>query len=235
MKVVCKCPTFGRLNLLNESVESFLRQDYKGPKELVVYNDCPWMELEFGHPEVTVVNLPFRFPSLGDKLNSLHNISAGDVLINWPNDDIFLPWSISTTLAKLPRRKCFAGSGYWYSEYNEIRKFVRAHCAGMLGYFKRLPIPKYTPMIAGEDQDFVNKLVERALFEVTTLKKKDAFFIYRWGTGSYHLSGYGDDVDAWRFVEQWTRRDYPPGRYRIEPGWQRDYVADIKKSLAQDC
>ena len=37
--VSCICLTYGRVALLEEAIESFLRQDYPGVKELVVLND----------------------------------------------------------------------------------------------------------------------------------------------------------------------------------------------------
>ena len=42
-KVSCICPTFARVYLLEEAIESFLRQDYKGEKELIIddgLEDC---------------------------------------------------------------------------------------------------------------------------------------------------------------------------------------------------
>jgi len=39
MKVSCQCITYDRVELLEEAIESFLRQDYKGEKELVILND----------------------------------------------------------------------------------------------------------------------------------------------------------------------------------------------------
>jgi glycosyltransferase involved in cell wall biosynthesis len=48
MKVSCICPTYNRPPnyqwLLEEAIESFLRQDY-AEKELLVLNDCAGQEL----------------------------------------------------------------------------------------------------------------------------------------------------------------------------------------------
>jgi GT2 family glycosyltransferase len=43
------CLTYGRPKVLEEAIESFLRQDYKGEKELVVLNDFADQTLVFDH------------------------------------------------------------------------------------------------------------------------------------------------------------------------------------------
>jgi hypothetical protein len=65
VKVSCICPTFNRLPgsqwLLEEAIESFLRQDY-AYKELLVLNDCPGQELICDAPDVFVINFPQTIP-----------------------------------------------------------------------------------------------------------------------------------------------------------------------------
>jgi glycosyltransferase involved in cell wall biosynthesis len=67
--VSCICPTYNRpphhQHLLEEAIESFLRQDYAN-KELIVLNDCPGQELLCDAPGVRVVNAAERFPSISD-------------------------------------------------------------------------------------------------------------------------------------------------------------------------
>ena len=58
--VSCMCLTYGRPHLLEEAIESFLRQDYQGQKELIVLNDLPQEELLFNHPEVHIINVSKR-------------------------------------------------------------------------------------------------------------------------------------------------------------------------------
>jgi len=59
--ISCICPTYNRLPkyqfLLEESIESFLRQDYPN-KESIVLNDTPGQELRCEANGVTIVNVP---------------------------------------------------------------------------------------------------------------------------------------------------------------------------------
>ncbi|MCX6908301.1 MAG: glycosyltransferase family A protein [Verrucomicrobia bacterium] len=48
--VSCMCLTYGRPQVLAEAVQSFLQQNYAGPKELVVLNDLDCQTLRFEHP-----------------------------------------------------------------------------------------------------------------------------------------------------------------------------------------
>jgi GT2 family glycosyltransferase len=60
------CPTYARPHLLEESIYSFLQQDYAGKKELIILNDYDQQTLVFEHPEVKVFNVKQRYPSLGE-------------------------------------------------------------------------------------------------------------------------------------------------------------------------
>ena len=60
LKVSCFCCTYGRPDVLEEAIESFLRQDYEGPKELIVLNDFTQQTLHFEHPEVKIINAEQR-------------------------------------------------------------------------------------------------------------------------------------------------------------------------------
>ena len=99
--VSCYCPTYGRVHCLEEAVECFLRQDYKGPKELVILNDYSEQQLFFDHPEVKVYNLPYRIKPLGAKFNATVALCSGDVLMCWEDDDIYLPNRISYSLSQM--------------------------------------------------------------------------------------------------------------------------------------
>ena len=56
--ISCKCITYGRTDLLVESLYSFLIQDYPKDKcELVIVNDYPLQKLHYPHPQVKIYNL----------------------------------------------------------------------------------------------------------------------------------------------------------------------------------
>ncbi|MEZ4657924.1 MAG: glycosyltransferase family A protein [Caldilineaceae bacterium] len=97
----CICPTYGRVGLLEEALESFLRQDYPGRKELIVLNDEDQQTLLFDHPEVRIINLPARCHSLGEKFKAAVALASHDLIFVWRDDDIYLPHRLSYSVAQL--------------------------------------------------------------------------------------------------------------------------------------
>jgi len=97
--VSCICPTYNRCPdyqwLVEEAVESFLRQDYPADRrELIVLSDAPGQELI--PPSGVTVQMKWpRVSSLGEKYNYGIAVSRGDLICPWEDDDISLPWRIS--------------------------------------------------------------------------------------------------------------------------------------------
>jgi GT2 family glycosyltransferase len=73
--ISCKCITYGRVATLEESVQSFLKQDYPADKcELIIVNDYPLQTLIFEHPQIKIVNLDKN--SLIDSFSKKHNLNV---------------------------------------------------------------------------------------------------------------------------------------------------------------
>jgi len=116
--VSCFCLTYGRPRLLEEAIHSFLQQDYAGPKEMIVLNDYADQILELDHPEVRVINLPKRFRTLGEKMNTAVALASHDVLFTWDDDDIYLPHRLRFSTASFDPSKGFfkAASAWMWSD-----------------------------------------------------------------------------------------------------------------------
>ena len=229
--VGCRMPTFGRPELLNEAVESFLRQDYPGPKKLYILNDLPGSTYCIDHDEVTIENSSDRFPTLGDKFNHLIGSMECDIVVNWSDDDIRLPWAISTIVEKLADRDVFTGVGFWYMESGEIQKFDPLHCAGVLAYRYHVwsELNGYAPMNSGEDWEFYNRISARFPLRHSNLDYQNAYFIYRWNTGFGHLSAHADPESGYRQHGVEAEKRVAKGMVEIRPFWAKDYVQAVRK------
>jgi hypothetical protein len=93
--VSCICPTYDRLELVEEAIFSFLQQDYRGQKELIVINDNPAQTLVFDHPEVKIFNLPWQFRSETEKRNAAVAFCSHGLIFVWDVEDIYLPHRLS--------------------------------------------------------------------------------------------------------------------------------------------
>ena len=87
-----KCVTYGRVEFLEEQIQSFLQQDYpKDSCELVIVNDYPLQHLVYDHPQVRIFNLDKTFDTIGAKENFAMQQCKGDIIVQYDDDDIALP------------------------------------------------------------------------------------------------------------------------------------------------
>lgn len=233
--VSCLCPTFGRVHLLEEAVESFLRQDYEGPKELIVCNDFDRQELHFSHPEVKVVNCRSRAPNLGAKRNVTASYAKGHYFITWGDDDIHLPGRIT----RLVNEAESSGSPFVLEGHHIMfdGKAMRknefstggAHLVYRELYWGLGGIPEAN---SGEDLQF-NDLVKTTLGLTTFTRCTSApQFIYRWGSDRPHISAVAQRTEdkeacyatfydlASRLVDRGLE---PEGQVTLNPRWSEPW------------
>lgn len=95
--------TYGRYEIVRQSLTMFLTQDYEN-KQLVIFNTAPTpLSLDANllrRGDIKVVNQTSKadgspFTCLGDVRNASLDHAEGDLYICWDDDDLFLPWHIS--------------------------------------------------------------------------------------------------------------------------------------------
>ncbi len=239
MKVSCLCPTYNRVpgwtHLLEEAIESFLRQDYKN-KELLILNDNPAQSLQCDAPDVTIINLNRRFSSLGEKYNALVALANGKLLAPWEDDDISLPWRLSTSIRALavtgasyynPRRYWFYANGVYHHKHpmgvgHSCSVYTKSAFDVVRGY----------KAISGAQDSEIDTLLRSRIPTVGSLEDQSIelnrakwFFIHRWDTGAMHLSGNGGNDSSYKAIGQ---QQYTTGTYKLTPHWRRDYLKDIQ-------
>ena len=136
-KVCAVMCTYGRFQVIRDSITMFLIQDYKN-KHLVIFNtaETPLAPDEFlrDHSEVTIINQSCKengqpFSCLGDVRNEALNHADGDIYICWDDDDLFLPWHISQGVEHLLKCGKIAWKpdvSYWSRKGGDVFK-------GMMG------------------------------------------------------------------------------------------------------
>jgi hypothetical protein len=162
MRVSCLCPTFNRFpqegHLVNEAVESFLRQDH-ADCELIICNDTPGQTLVSPDPRVRVFNLPERLPTQSDKIEFMLGVATGELFCRWDDDDISLPWRLSLSEAKLGDRLEWRPENYWYvpkgGRMAEVRSPGNTH---IMAIWRRETLERIggypAKRAGGEDQEF---------------------------------------------------------------------------------
>lgn len=235
MKVSCICPTFNRVGpqqyLLEEAVESFLRQVGWENRELIIWNDHPQQRVVFDHPMVKVVNEPTRCPTLGEKYNRMVRMATGEAIVPWEDDDISLPRRVAEAALALQTWD-YVPSGYFFLDGKGLHTdHPLGYCHGSSAYRKTAweAVGGYPEVSGPQDAIMDGKL--RHSEAVRTAPSpggpREWQYLYRWGVSSCHLSGQGTNA-ARAYEENLTRMG--GGEIVLKPHWREDYAAMCERA-----
>lgn len=224
--ISCVCPTFGKITLLNEAVESFHRQTYPN-KELIIFNNYPKMDIIYDHPEVKVINYKEDIYSIGACRNEGNKYASGKYICTWDDDDI----SLSERLALGGILEYMRGvqgviTNAMYSEGNVIIKPIEKFMSSSI-ISKDYLIQNPYPLVDSDDQYMWYKMLE----EKIGLYREDKVpqYIYRWATNTYHVSGLALEPKEQRAnMMMWADAMGLPDTITLTPYWERDYEQDVK-------
>lgn len=234
--VSCILPTYNRppshQHLVEEAIESFLRQDYPN-KELIVVNDCPEQELVCDAPGVRVVNVPRRFRTLGEKRNFGVQLARGELIAPWDDDDINLPWRLSLSVERLGNAGYFNPKMSWFMMAGKLF----SDCSTGVGHNHSLmtrdafeAVGGYPAISLGEDAE-----IDGALFANVScvgeerLPRPEWYYIYRWGVSPAHLSGSSEKS----FWSEIGTRPIEAGTFVLHPHWRVDYTELTRELLVR--
>lgn len=229
-KVSCLCPTFARVALLEEAIESFIRQDYQGERELIVCNDFYQQKLHLEHERIKVINLDERASNLGAKRNATASYATGDYLLTWGDDDVHLPSRISRMVEFVSHVQVgFALEGHHFCLYDgkmksDPRATAGAHIISRELFYELGGIPELS---FGEDVAFNERLKQR----IGPWKHCDSppQFIYRFSSGRPHISAFGPkEPDPYgrmlALAEECVKiGKEPSGQIELKPQWRQDW------------
>lgn len=211
-KVSCVMTTYGRFNCVEMSVGMFLKQDYTGPKELIIYNtdiEHPYELDDTFEPfksMITIVNnntdkiTGKPYTNVGAIRRDAIDYATGELYICWDDDDVFLPWNIRQGVERLLE----SGKRAWKPKYSFF------HGGMQYGDGKRR-YPEYQE----------NVMEASVIVYIEELRSRG----FKMETGSEHCGWYQELVDEGKFL---TDADTIPG-YCFN--WSRSTgVSDHKQS-----
>lgn len=233
--ISCKCITYGRVDTLEESIESFLRQKYIGKKELIIVNDYPMQKLFFDHPEVKIYNLDKTFNTIGEKENFAMSKCSANIIAQWDDDDIALPNHLDNIA------KYFVNDAdllHWQNgilfNNDSIAAITSLGNSGIVFSRKAWQeVGGYPAENAGYDMTFVLKIKAKSKnIILASPPNKELSWFYMWGGRSYHMSGLGADDDSrpnviirhGEYIESLRQGGkIPTGEIILKPKWNKDY------------
>ena len=241
--ISCKCITYGRVEFLEESIKSFLLQEYDGPKELVIINDCPFQKLIYPHNEIRIFNLSKTFESIGEKENFAITQCKYDTIAVWDDDDIALPNHLENINKYFPGYDLLHWNRGVFMNKWKIAAIKALGNSGIV-YSKKiwLKVGGHRNENAGYDRTFVN-LVKKEKGRICRAlpPAKEVSWIYTWGGGSYHMSGLGTDREGRENVVQRHKKyidslkekgQIPVGQIILKPNWKYKYIDMVKEFIS---
>lgn len=242
MKIDCLMGTYGRYELVCEALACFLQQSAISNATLLIYNQHP-EPLFFDHSRVRVVNETGPKRALRYIRQRMHELAIPDAdLIHWwDDDDLYLPWHLQDCLDHIGDSAAWKPASSWLSLANTRFERHRNRFEGSwifrANHLKSAAIDTHPDYI---DHPVVLQTQESRLLATTELGDFTSY-IYRWDTGTQHLSGYGagGDVQQAEYVELWRSRSTdvrPGGQLRpvdLSLRWQQ-YLDGIKDQVTPE-
>jgi len=186
MKIACLCPTFQRVEVLEEAMWCFLQQTHEHGL-LHICNDDPNVRLVFDHPKVAIENRRYRFKTLFEKRNHMMKHRAGQVVMHWDDDDIYAPWAIEVAVKyKQKSGKEFVCFSPYYKGNAMIYRFLDYPSelfAGSLieadAWISFGGIPEQEKNKGICEEELVVKFKDAGMFDVARLEKNEIFYLWR--------------------------------------------------------
>ncbi|MCB0195584.1 MAG: glycosyltransferase [Anaerolineae bacterium] len=253
-QVSCICPTYGRVDLLEEAIYSFIKQDYRGSKELVILNDFEQQILAFDHPEVRIINFPKRLRTLGEKYKAAVGLCSHDLIFVWHDDDIYLPHRLSYVVKQIYRNNIspyfnvkehkafFRSNKVWVWNGQQLSGPVLGRFHGGSSWTRSLftSVRGYAHINDGYDEELETQFEKDPQdVIINDIAAQDIYYIYRQGgNNAYHLSDFaGDETgNAYDRVAAFVQSQAEQGGIKLghielEPRWQIDYTNRVREFL----
>jgi hypothetical protein len=232
LKISCKCITNARVNTLEESIHSFLIQEYEGERELIIVNDCKFQILKFDHPLVKIYNITTPFQNLGKKENFAIDKCKHPTIAVWDDDDIALPNHLSNINKWFKNCDLLRWNRGAYVNDNKIKNITHLGNSGIV-YTKQIweDVGRHENMNYGYDMAFTDKIQNHG-GRLVLAKPPDSevSWFYMWGNRSFHLSGVSENkenvLETYRqhTINEVKSGKIPAGMVYLKPKWNDNYL-----------
>ena len=218
--------TYKRHHLLEEAIESFLKQLPLSECEMVIINDNPDVDYIYEHPKVKIINHKERFPSIAAKLEWGYKQCKYDYIYRLDDDDLLTPWALNNVKIDIltnPGYEIYRSEGMYFFVNNVFKEESSNINNGNVytkAYLNRIKFPDKS---GDEDADIT--FAHKAKIYESKLKYT---MIYRWGMGTLHISGMGIQPNQVILDQADKVLDDRKGIVQLNPHFDNDYYSQIK-------
>jgi glycosyltransferase involved in cell wall biosynthesis len=217
--------TYKRHHLLEEAIESFLRQQTTIDSEIVVINDNPEVDYIYEHERVKIINCKERFPSIASKLEWGYKQCKYDYVYRLDDDDLLAPWAlenVKTDILENPGFEIYRSKGMYFFVNNEFQKEDSNINNGNVytkAYLDRIEFPDKS----GDEDMYITFRNNAKIYE----SKLKHTMLYRWGMGTLHISGMGIQPNEVILEQADNVLDATKGDIILNPHFDNDYYSQI--------
>jgi len=218
--------TYKRHHILEEAIESFLRQnDYDS--EMIIVNDAKDVKYQIGDhgPRIKLVNSNHRYPSILAKLKYAFSLAKYPYMFRLDDDDLLTEFSLrdaKKAITENPGFDVYRSQGHYFFSNNEYQDRGSSINNGNI-YSK-----DYIDRINWIDQSFGEDNWLTFFHNGKIHEYPEMSMIYRWGMSTYHISGMGD-VDQKEMFERVDKDMNESGFYFLRPNFMSNYYEQIKE------
>ena len=216
--------TYKRHHLLEEAIESFLRQSCTD-SEMVIINDNLEVDYVYEHDRVRIINHKERFQSISAKVEWGYKQCKYDYIYRLDDDDLLSPWALENVkkdILENPGYEIYRSKGMYFfvnniyegegGNINNGNVYTKA-------YLDRIKFPDNS---FGEDSDITfgnNSNIYESKLKNTML--------YRWGMSTFHVSGMGNQTNETILNQADKVLDNTAGQIEIHPHFDNDYYSKL--------
>ena len=223
--------TYKRHHLLEEAIESFLRQENKIPtsknREMVIINDNAEVDYVFDHPQIRIINHKERFPSIAAKLEWGYKQCKYDHIYRLDDDDLLAPWGLDNAcfdIAHHPDHEIYRSKEMYFfvnNKYEGENSNINNGNIYTKAYLDRIKFPDKS----GDEDADITFGHKAKIYE----SKLPHTMLYRWGMNTFHISGLGQQPNQVILDHADKVLDNTTGVIELKPHFKEDYYGQLPK------
>lgn len=219
--------TYKRPHLLEEAIESFLRQGGVAGAEMIIVNDNPEVDYVYDHPSIKIFNIKKRFPSIAAKLEWGYKHCTYNFIYRLDDDDLLAPKAlrnVAITIIESPLDyDIYRSRDHFFFVNNVYEKKSSNINNGNIYTRKYLDRIKWPSKSGDED-------VEITFGNNASISDKvPTSMIYRWGMNTLHISGMGIQPNEVVLAKADQMLDEESGVIQLNPHFDNDYYSQLPK------
>lgn len=218
--------TYKRLHILEEAIYSFISQG-QDDCEMVVLNDNKDVDYFLDHKNVRIINHKERFNSIGEKLKFCFDSCKNNFIYRLDDDDLLWKDGLANLKKHInsnPGYDIYRSQIAYFLVDNEFK--CNSSSINNGNCYTKQYLSTITDWKKSCNEDDFITFHNNGTISTT----EDVTMMYRWGMGTFHISGiFSKDRDHKDYLDLGDRSgDNLSGKVEIKPHFKNDYYNMIK-------